>query len=206
VVTSTQWERQLVAGHPVLDLVNTLDNRFVSAGPCERLHTYRDLVEFLRASGLLSGPQSRALRVFEDAPAGSVALRRVKMLREKLATFFYRAPGEVPADTSLIGLQAEFLRAARHLTLSWKDAGGRGGGHAYWDWQSSPTSDWPLWLLARQAELLIVSDDIRVRSCTQVTCRWLFLDTSKNRSRRWCDMKLCGNRAKARRFQARHSG
>jgi predicted RNA-binding Zn ribbon-like protein len=44
----------------------------------------------------------------------------------------------------------------------------------------------------------------RVSSCGADTCRWLFLDTSRNHSRRWCDMKVCGNRMKARRFQARH--
>jgi len=36
-------------------------------------------------------------------------------------------------------------------------------------------------------------------------CRWLFLDTSKNHTRRWCDMKVCGNRIKARRFKALHA-
>jgi predicted RNA-binding Zn ribbon-like protein len=43
----------------------------------------------------------------------------------------------------------------------------------------------------------------RVRTCGVDTCRWLFLDTSKNHTRRWCNMKVCGNRVKARRFQAR---
>jgi predicted RNA-binding Zn ribbon-like protein len=42
----------------------------------------------------------------------------------------------------------------------------------------------------------------RVHSCHDPECRWLFLDTSKNHTRRWCDMKLCGNRMKARRFKA----
>ncbi len=42
-----------------------------------------------------------------------------------------------------------------------------------------------------------------VRACGADTCRWLFLDTSKNHTRRWCNMKVCGNRMKARRFQAR---
>ena len=42
----------------------------------------------------------------------------------------------------------------------------------------------------------------RVRACGNPECRWLFLDTSKNHTRRWCDMKLCGNRMKARRFKA----
>src|SRR5437867_266741 len=44
----------------------------------------------------------------------------------------------------------------------------------------------------------------RWRACAADTCEWLFLDRTKNRTRRWCDMKICGNRAKARRFRARH--
>jgi len=42
--------------------------------------------------------------------------------------------------------------------------------------------------------------------CAADDCAWVFLDTSKNHSRRWCDMKACGNRAKARRFNARQQG
>ena len=81
-VISTSWERQLVAGHPVLNLVNTLDNRFVNMGPDERLATYKDLLEFLQASDLLSAQQSRPLRAFADTPAGHASLRRVRVLRE----------------------------------------------------------------------------------------------------------------------------
>ena len=44
---------------------------------------------------------------------------------------------------------------------------------------------------------------MRVKECDNETCRWLFVDMSKNRSRRWCDMKDCGNRAKARRHYRR---
>ena len=61
----------------------------------------------------------------------------------------------------------------------------------------------PLWVLAMSASDLLTSDAVdRVRECDNPECRWLFLDTSKNHTRRWCDMKLCGNRMKARRFKA----
>jgi predicted RNA-binding Zn ribbon-like protein len=42
-----------------------------------------------------------------------------------------------------------------------------------------------------------------VRECSGDTCGWLFVDTSRNHSRRWCDMEDCGNRAKARRHYLR---
>jgi len=43
----------------------------------------------------------------------------------------------------------------------------------------------------------------RVRECGGTACNWLFLDESRNRSRRWCSMESCGNRAKARRHYHR---
>jgi predicted RNA-binding Zn ribbon-like protein len=64
----------------------------------------------------------------------------------------------------------------------------------------------PLWLLAQEAADLLLSNRVaQLRSCASDTCRWLFLDTSKNHTRRWCDMKVCGNRMKARRFHARQA-
>ena len=62
----------------------------------------------------------------------------------------------------------------------------------------------PLWPVLWSAADLLTSDRLaRVRSCGDPRCGWLFLDTSRNRSRRWCDMADCGNRAKARRHYAR---
>jgi predicted RNA-binding Zn ribbon-like protein len=61
---------------------------------------------------------------------------------------------------------------------------------------------WPVALSA--AELLTSEERPRVKECAADDCNWLFLDMSRNRSRRWCDMKVCGNRAKARRFSERH--
>ena len=64
--------------------------------------------------------------------------------------------------------------------------------------------DRPLWPVLRSAAALLTSDDIaRIRECAAERCAWLFIDHSRNRSRRWCDMRDCGNRAKARRHYAR---
>jgi predicted RNA-binding Zn ribbon-like protein len=74
-----------------------------------------------------------------------------------------------------------------------------------WTWaDEAERLDSPLWPIARQAaELLVTEQRRRVHECAADDCRWLFLDTSKNRSRRWCDMKSCGNRAKVRSFYER---
>jgi predicted RNA-binding Zn ribbon-like protein len=44
----------------------------------------------------------------------------------------------------------------------------------------------------------------RLKACRSDTCRWAFIDNARNHSRQWCDMKVCGNRAKARAFRERH--
>ena len=62
----------------------------------------------------------------------------------------------------------------------------------------------PLAPVIKSAVDLLTSGAIgRVRTCAADTCEWLFIDTTKNRTRRWCDMKVCGNRAKVRRFRSR---
>jgi predicted RNA-binding Zn ribbon-like protein len=97
-----------------------------------------------------------------------------------------------------------FQRAARHRELTAPRAGGA------LDWERGRfgnRAELPVWLLAQSAAELVTSGTLaRVSACGVDTCRWLFLDTSRNHSRRWCDMKICGNRMKARRFHARHQG
>src|SRR6185437_14794355 len=73
-----------------------------------------------------------------------------------------------------------------------------------WTW-SGRALDAVLWPISRAAADLLVSDAERrkVRQCGAGDCEWLFLDTSKNRSRQWCSMQSCGNREKARRHYQR---
>lgn len=74
-----------------------------------------------------------------------------------------------------------------------------------WRWRAPVSSlEAPLWpILQSAADLLTSADLARLRQCNGHNCTWLFLDRSKNKSRRWCDMQICGNRAKSRRHYAR---
>jgi predicted RNA-binding Zn ribbon-like protein len=54
-------------------------------------------------------------------------------------------------------------------------------------------------------ELGITGDIARLKRCAEHSCAWVFWDTSKNRSRRWCAMRVCGNRTKARRYAAKRA-
>ncbi|MFE9333811.1 CGNR zinc finger domain-containing protein [Streptomyces sp. NPDC006925] len=55
-------------------------------------------------------------------------------------------------------------------------------------------------------ELALTGEAARLKRCSEHTCAWVFWDASKNRSRRWCSMRVCGNRAKARRHSAKQTG
>jgi predicted RNA-binding Zn ribbon-like protein len=200
---------ELNGGHPALDLVNTLDNRFRKGGPVELLQSYVDLLEFMRQTGLLSARRARLIGAAEKRGGkGARVLRSLRELREAAASALYRAAeGGAPAAAHVLALERHFQNASRHRELQWRRSTKHTGGHpgAIWVWGRFETdAELPLWMLAQSLSELMTSTALeRLRACGSETCRWLFLDTSKNHTRRWCDMKICGNRMKAQRFHAR---
>lgn len=191
---------QLVAGHPVLDLVNTLDWRFRESGPEELLCTYDDVLRFSAQTQLLTASQARRLR---DAGHSAVlqAMQSTRELREALAHILYAMTDKEAPPAGAIKKLNQYVQEAEarrglqwdglRLKISW--AGNEG------------EAQFPVWLFAQSAFELLTSDAAeKIRACANGECRWLFLDTSKNHSRRWCDMAVCGNRMKARRFKAAH--
>jgi predicted RNA-binding Zn ribbon-like protein len=60
-------------------------------------------------------------------------------------------------------------------------------------------------ILAAVAESMADGSWSRLKACRSDTCQFAFIDTARNRSRQWCDMAVCGNREKARRFRSRHA-
>jgi predicted RNA-binding Zn ribbon-like protein len=194
----------LCAGHPVLDLVNTLDNRFRPDGPTELLPDYEALLGFMEQSGLLGGTQVRALTRRATKAEAERAIDSARELREAAAnTFYAAAEGTAAPPADLRKLVLHFQSARQRQELVWSPSAD--GSKFVWEWGSSQTeADLPVWILSLQTSALLTSNAMsRLRACGSDTCRWLFLDTSKNHTRRWCDMKVCGNRMKARRFQAR---
>jgi predicted RNA-binding Zn ribbon-like protein len=190
---------KLHAGNPALELVNTLDMRF-SANTQELIPDYKDLLRLVTQLELLTAEQARRLtRTVSERDAQRVLASTVE-LREALAAVFYARidGGKVPA-TGVETLQRHFHAAALHRGLQAGDA------HLAWSWaRAEREAEIPLWKLAQAAADLLLSNDAElVKDCGDPTCHWLFLDLSKNHTRRWCDMKTCGNRMKARRHHAR---
>jgi len=190
---------ELTGGHPALDLVNTLDWRFRESGPEELLEDYSDVVRFVEQSGLMSATDARKiLRSVADNRAAKV-VAAVRQMREAAAEALYAAVGgKNPSSGAVQRLEDCFAEARKQQELRWD------GEKLRWMLPGSASlTALPLWLLSLSTAALMTSEQMHLlRECGNTECRWLFVDTSKNHTRRWCDMKICGNRMKARRFKA----
>src|SRR5579864_3472549 len=115
---------ELSGGHPVVDFVNTLDDRFAPAGPCELLKDYGDLVRFTLQTKLLQPAQARQLARRVAAADAAQTLRAARQLREALAaTFYAHLDGRAPAATDLRSLERHFHAAYQRLELHWQTPG-----------------------------------------------------------------------------------
>jgi predicted RNA-binding Zn ribbon-like protein len=192
----------LVGGRPVVDFVNTVSDRS-SARPYERLVTFGDLLQWCVRVELFG--DTEAARLADAAVArpadAAAALERARGLREALyGVFRAAAEGMEAPEPELEAVNAVLAEGLPNRRLQPHRDG------YCWAWQEQPERlDWMLWPLAWSAAELLTSAEVgRLKECAQDSCRWIFLDLSRNRSRRWCTMDDCGNRAKARRHYHRH--
>ena len=191
---------KLVGGHPALDFINTVHDWTVS-----ELHDYlsefADAIRFGKASGLLT--RADDLRLRRRTP--HIELTRLRELRALLKRIFQiRLSGQAPSNMDLGKLSADLAEAARATRLMVATRSQRSPQvSVIRNITAENAGDALLRLrIVEAAAALLVSDAmLRVKSCP--TCGWLFLDVSKNRSRRWCSMDTCGAVAKARRYYRR---
>lgn len=195
------------SGELCLDFANTNDWH-ASENPQERLHDYSDLIAWGETAGILSGDRAErlrrlAVRLPEEANA---AYERAIEFREALFRLFSAiSNGDRAEKVDLAILNTALDSALGHQEISVSPDG------FTWTWDDDPDLERVVWPVARSAADLLTSDHLsRVRRCEDDRgCGYLFIDTSRNRSRRWCSMESCGNRAKARRHYARqkdHTG
>lgn len=188
------------AGVLCLDFVNTLGDRPRCAN--EGLRGYEDLLRWVEEAGAVSSDILERVRRRARRRSGEARgiLQRALGLRECLYRVFSAvARGEQPCDCDLAPLNAMLSEALPHLRLQGGETGTR------WVWAGPLTRpDRLLWSVARSAADLLTSDEAGlVRECASDRCSWMFLDRSRSKRRRWCDMSTCGNRAKARRHYAK---
>jgi predicted RNA-binding Zn ribbon-like protein len=197
------YQFDLSGGALCLDFANTVSGRNEPGGPRDHLSRHADLIAFFEQSKLLSSRQAAELRARaqRNKTIAQRVLSQAIALRERLFSVFSAiALGKSAEPDDLCRIEEAALDALKHRKLVPVNGGYR------WEWDENRPHDLDriLWPVAQSAADLLTSDDLSsVRECEALTCAWLFLDHSRNRSRRWCDMKVCGNRQKARRHYQR---
>lgn len=193
---------KLVAGHLSLDFINTLSTRLESYQR-EYLSGYNELVEWSCHAGILPPEEAQRLKRLgrrRPSEAGAVLNRAIEAREGLFRIFSALAQGKAPRDSDILGLNETLRDTLGRLQVR------RVKDQFHWEWTSDPNAlDAMLWPIVRAAaELLVQPERNRVRQCANhPICQWLFLDKSKNRSRRWCSMDLCGSRDKVKRYYHR---
>lgn len=199
--THTGDLKELLGKSLCLDFINTLSWRGRQE-PKELLNTYQDLVTWSRHINILADKDVEMLtRKADKHPSeAKKAFSSAIELREAIYSIFSPiAKGTVLPKKDLSRFNKYLSRVMMSSQIIKTEDG--------FSWETSFDKnklDWMLSPIIRSAAELLVSDEARkVKECGDKACRWLFLDSSRNQSRRWCAMKDCGNRAKARRFYSR---
>jgi predicted RNA-binding Zn ribbon-like protein len=205
---------RLVGGRPCLDFVNTVGGRVSAPGRPARARDFADqvtrdhlpdfesLLRWAAYASLVPAPELERLRARarHEPPAARRVLARARRLRESL----YRIgkallEGWGPPAADLGVLDEELRQARSHQRLAAK------GPRVEAEWaEGGRHLDRMLWPIAVSAAAVFASDEVeRLKQCGGAACGWLFVDTTRNKSRRWCEMADCGNLAKVRRFRRR---
>ncbi len=192
----------MIGGVLCLDMANTLNGHGKPTGH-EYLKNYRDLAVWCRRADVLTEHDVEILtRAAARQPAqAAAAFERAIALRETIYRIFSAvAHGASPGAADLAALNEARCEGLAHSQIVPSPGG------FVLDWTDKTALDWMLRPIALSAaDLLTSGNRDRVRACAGQGCDWLFLDTSRNHSRRWCSMDECGNRSKARRFYARNT-
>lgn len=190
-------ELWVVGGDVALDFVNTVDGE----PAFDHLQSYGDLVAWGHRVGLISEEAARHLmREVRERPAEAETTHaRALALRDVLYEIFRAiAGGERPLSVHLETLCGYESEALARATLA------PDGDNFVWAWPDERDLGSVIYPVVHAAvELLTKGRLDRIKGC--VACHWIFLDLSKNKSRRWCSMEVCGTNEKVRRYLSRRA-
>lgn len=188
-----------VGGRLCVDFVNTIDPRDPPGH--DYLPDYLTFIDWAAASEAIDRDviecavvaASAAMKRADKAHGEALGLRET-LYRVLRASAERRPPGQADADRLRAAAadlqQRRLLRAAG---TEWR-----------WAWSTEDPFRMPIWIiLADAVDLLTGTDQVHLRTCAGEGCGWLFVDNSKNHSRRWCSMSGCGNRSKSQRHYRR---
>jgi predicted RNA-binding Zn ribbon-like protein len=189
-----------LGGALCLNFVNTTSGRGTER-LLEHLFRFEHLLAWARHAGAIDEATAKALEA--DPPAarvGQQVLERALSLRDALHAIFTAASKGGPAPVAAL---AEFNTClAEAMAAAAIESTPQGFA---WRWTAGampPES--LLWPIVRSAaELLTEGDLARIKVCPGCFCGWTFLDKTRNGRRRWCEMEICGSRAKMRRYHQR---
>jgi predicted RNA-binding Zn ribbon-like protein len=196
----------LTGGRPCLDFINTIDWRLQPEKCKDALIEYSDLLAFsLRLSLITTNTYTQlADKAGRFPQAAERAVSEARAFRDALTNIIddiagtpNTPPKQSPRREALALLNEIWRRVHATDSLLWKKER-----FVVVNRLGSEDFDIPWFPIVLDAEELLCSHFVsRIRICAADGCGWAFLDTSKNGTRRWCSMKLCGNREKARRFK-----
>lgn len=192
---------RLLAGLRCLDFANTIEGP-ISDQPEDFLRDYGELVRWAWHAGAIDDVASAELQevAAADETHAQRAFAHALGMREAIDRAFRAlAAGAVPPDEDLRVIRDEELEALGAASLT------HVGDRFEWTWRDVADLRLPTWAAVTSAMKLLTEGDLaRVKQCPGAgDCGWLFYDTSRNRSRRWCSMEGCGSRVKMRRHYAR---
>ena len=192
---------KFVGGALCLDFTNTV-NRRRGPQPEELLVDYPSLVGWSQAADLLTPDDAQRLvqHSRQHRRQAAAVWEQALTIREVIYRVLTAIIQELAIpESDMDGLNHALSEALQQSCLVRSEPG------LSWGWKPNELAlDRMVWPIVRSAaDLLTASELPRVRQCGALPCGWLFLDRTKNHSRNWCQMQVCGNRAKSRRHYAR---
>ncbi len=189
-----------IGGCLSLDFLNTISSRG-TVWQRDRLSSYEDLADWSLATGALTAGEAGRLRASARSgqPAADRVYRAAIRLRERTYPIVRGlAEGTAPATAELEPVSDPLFSLVRKSRLTSSN-----GVSIAWGGAEGDLAE-PLWAVAWSTlRLLRGEEEGQLRQCGNGDCTWLFLDRSRNKSRRWCAMSQCGNVLKARRHYER---
>ena len=201
VVRMNHMRFEFIAGALCLDFVNTIHNSRGKDNE-EELQTVSDLLQWAKEAGLVSPAEHGRLAAHYHGNhrQAAAALAKGTAIRDLLLSIFAGIViGRSVSSQRLSQLNSCLAEMPGRLRVH------RNSDRIRTDWTSATDGlERVLFAILSNAAELLASDRLgRVRECASSDCTWLFIDESRNHSRRWCDMSSCGNRMKARRHYQR---
>ncbi len=191
----------LVGGVLALDFVNTASGR-ETQGFRENLQSAADLVAWARHAAVLDeAAEVRLQRRCADEPSFA---RRLLAEALRLRDAIYRLDAALAQNHGPAQDDVDMIAATHAACLGLGRLTTQDGGFGWtWNVESAPEETILGPIAASAMALITTADRARLKQCQGHHCGWLFLDTTKSNNRRWCEMEVCGNRAKQKRRRGR---